>query len=248
MQRFRILPTFLLIALFGSVASADIFEWTDENGVRHFTNYAPPIQARILIKAEELPYDDSENKDRVEAESLEKLELAKLALAEKEAVLAAQQREADQRIAAADQRAAEALQLAEDLAEQAEKINYNYRRRSESYIYYPYYNHPRKHRKYYRHGGNIYFKKKHFSGYSQTRRFSRHGGHNTSRNHLNKHHSVNSLHNVKSFQKAKAHGRINKLRGGKRHPSLKGRHNGFHGGRNNHRRHSGGNHFVIGRF
>ena len=29
---------------------ADIYEWTDANGVKHSTNYAPPDNAKLLMK------------------------------------------------------------------------------------------------------------------------------------------------------------------------------------------------------
>jgi len=59
------LKIFLLIAagcLIAGPLNADIYEWTDENGVKHFTNYTPPDNATILIKFEELPYDEVKEK------------------------------------------------------------------------------------------------------------------------------------------------------------------------------------------
>ena len=49
---------------------ADIYEWTDQNGVKHFTNYTPPADATILIKTEELPYDEAADRERIAAEEL----------------------------------------------------------------------------------------------------------------------------------------------------------------------------------
>jgi len=218
MKCFRILSIILLIVLYSSVASADIYEWTDANGIRHFTNYAPPIQARILLKTDELPYDEAADKDRLEAESLERLEHAKLALAEKEAALADQQREVERAIAEADQRTEEALQLARYLAEQTEKNNYNYRRGYGSYIVYPYYKHrykrPHKYKKYYRHGGNIHPNKNHFSGHFQGHRSRRPSVHTAGYN------------NIKSPQNLKRHQGLKTQHSLKRHSGIMRRHGG----------------------
>ncbi len=34
---------------------ADIYEWTDEDGVKHYTNYAPPPEASVLIENRSCP-------------------------------------------------------------------------------------------------------------------------------------------------------------------------------------------------
>ena len=44
----------ILFAL-SATAGADIYEWTDKNGIKHYSNFAPPEQAGTLIKTEELP-------------------------------------------------------------------------------------------------------------------------------------------------------------------------------------------------
>ena len=90
---------------------ADIYEWTDENGVKHFTNYSPPDDATILMKSEELPYDEAADRARLEAEKQYQLELAKLEIAAREAEL-------EQRVAEAERRAAEKAAEAERYAEE----------------------------------------------------------------------------------------------------------------------------------
>jgi len=35
------------------IASADIYFWTDENGVKNFTNYSPPEKAEVFMKTPE---------------------------------------------------------------------------------------------------------------------------------------------------------------------------------------------------
>lgn len=37
----------LFISLFSGLAYGDIYFWTDESGVKHFTNIAPPLNARV---------------------------------------------------------------------------------------------------------------------------------------------------------------------------------------------------------
>jgi hypothetical protein len=149
-------------------ADADIYSWTDENGVNHFTNYAPPKYAQILIKTPEIPYDEEADNQRQETD---RLEVARHELAEREAFLLLQQQEAERRIAEANARidaalreADQILQDAEDAAEDASYNNggsYAY-----GYGYYPLYRHG--YRKYvqhykpgYRPGHKYYFKSHH---------------------------------------------------------------------------------------
>ena len=129
-------------------ADADIYSWTDENGVNHFTNYAPPKQARLLMKTPEIPYDKEADNQRQETD---RLEVARQELAEREDFLLQQQQEAEQRLAKANARADAALreadQILQDAEAAAEDANYN---NSGSYGYgYGYY--PR-----YRHGFRKY--------------------------------------------------------------------------------------------
>lgn len=45
-----ILGIFVFVFLWASAASAAIYSWTDKDGRVHFTNFAPPPQARLIIK------------------------------------------------------------------------------------------------------------------------------------------------------------------------------------------------------
>jgi hypothetical protein len=160
MKQFNILLTILIALLFIPTANADIYEWTDENGVKHFTNYAPPKQAKVLMKTPEIPYDEEADKQRGE---IERLEIARQELAERESRLLQQQQEAEQRIAASNRRAQQALQDAEAALEEAEASaeNNEYRRSTGSYYgYYPYSGYGysgRYYRGYYRKDGGIYY-------------------------------------------------------------------------------------------
>jgi len=162
MKRFNIILTILITCLFGSITNADIWEWTDEDGVKHYSNYDPPAHAKIMMKTHELPFDEEAQKERLETERLERIELAKQELAEKEALLASRQLETEQRIAEADKRAAEALERAEDLLEQAAKADYGQSDRA-PYVYVPYYQPSYYYSGYYSHGVGIYYHRKPFN-------------------------------------------------------------------------------------
>ena len=121
MKRLNII-ILILIALgaYGFVAlsaRADIYSWTDENGVNHFTNYAPPKHAKLLMKTPEIPYDEEADNQRRETD---RLEAARHELAEREAFLQREQQAAERRIAEANARADEALWEADRILQEAE--------------------------------------------------------------------------------------------------------------------------------
>ncbi len=151
------LKIFLLIAagcLIAGPLHADIYEWTDENGVKHFTNFAPPDGATILMKTEEVPYDEAADRARIEAERQQQLELARLEIAEKEAEL-------ERRVAEAERRATEAERYAEETVRAADQYRDDTRNDRDYYRgggYYGYYRPPHYKRWYYRnHTASIYF-------------------------------------------------------------------------------------------
>ncbi len=106
-----------LVAFAALEADADIYSWTDENGVRYFTNYAPPKQAKVLIKTPEIVYDEEADLQRRESDALE---VARQELAEREAFLLQQQQEAERRIAEANARAEATLREADRILQDAE--------------------------------------------------------------------------------------------------------------------------------
>jgi hypothetical protein len=162
------------VSLAVSTAGADIYAWTDENGIRHFTNQAPPKQAILFMKTPEIPYDEEADNRRSEAD---RLAVARQELAEREAFLLEQQLAAERRLAAANARADEALREAERILQdaQAASENANYSS-SSSYgfgYYYPYYRYKPHH-----------YKKKH----------KRHPGHHYRKKHPHKHPVKHPLH------------------------------------------------------
>ena len=69
MKGLKIVTLITIVSWFiASSLYADIYRWTDENGVIHFANYAPPDGATIMMKTEELPYDEAADRERMEAE------------------------------------------------------------------------------------------------------------------------------------------------------------------------------------
>ena len=186
-----VLKIFLCITVGCFVASslyADIYEWTDEDGVKHYTNYAPPPEASVLMKTEELPYDAAADLARREAEREEQLELARLEIAERKAELEWREAEAEQRLAEAGRQAEETLREDEEILDEARNERYdsgNFRYSNFSRGFYPYHYNKR----YYRNEtASIFFtkrpridhfkryrSKKHQYGYDHTYQRNRHG-------------------------------------------------------------------------
>jgi hypothetical protein len=118
---------FAMVSCFLSASlHADIYEWTDENGVKHFTNYSPPADATILIKTEEVPYDEEADRARMEAERQRALELARLEIAEKEAEIERRLAEAEQKAAEAERYSAKVREKADDYLEEAKSNRRHY--------------------------------------------------------------------------------------------------------------------------
>ncbi len=160
-----ILSAFGLAGVAVSIAGADIYAWTDENGVKYFTNQAPPKQATLFMKTPEIPHDEEADNQRRE---MDRLAVARQELAEREAFLREQQQAAERRIAAVNARADAALREADQILQDAqaasEDANYGY---SSSYgygYYYPYYRYGSRYlyKGYKHHHGGLYPKKWHY--------------------------------------------------------------------------------------
>ena len=111
------LTILILIVACGFVAGsvqADIYQWTDANGIKHFTNYKPPADAAVLVKSEELPHDEAADRARSEADKKAQLEVAWLELAEREAEIERLEADAERKIAEADRYADEMMKAADE--------------------------------------------------------------------------------------------------------------------------------------
>jgi hypothetical protein len=56
MNGFKIIVFMLLSCIAVTSSLADIYEWTDENGVKHYSNYAPAVKSKVLMKTKEDPF------------------------------------------------------------------------------------------------------------------------------------------------------------------------------------------------
>jgi len=119
MKKIKTVVFTVLSCIVATSALADIYEWTDENGVRHYSNHAPPANAKVLLRTKEEPYDEAADRARQEAERQERLELARLELARLEAELKLREAEAERKLAAAERLAEEARREADYLIDQA---------------------------------------------------------------------------------------------------------------------------------
>jgi hypothetical protein len=166
MERFKrmvmILAALGIAGFAAPTANGDIYAWTDENGVKHFTNHVPPKQATLFMKTPEIPHDEEADNQRRE---MDRLAVARQELAEREAFLLEEQQAAERRIAAANARADEAIQEADHILQKAQAAaedTGSYRSSSYGYgYYYPYYGYGYRyfHKGYKRYDGGLYRKK-----------------------------------------------------------------------------------------
>lgn len=125
-QRISGLVLFLSLLGSGGPAAANVYHWTDQNGIRHYTNTRPPQDAGAVVQTEEIPYDpETDGRRRAEEDAL---------LQEREAA------ELQERIAAAEREAQEARRQAEEAKRRADRLAKEIEAQNEdrSYgIYYP---------------------------------------------------------------------------------------------------------------
>jgi hypothetical protein len=208
------LKIFLLIAaqfLIASSLFADIYEWTDENGVKHFTNYAPPNNAKLIMKTETVPYDEAADIERIETEQQNQLALERQEIAEREAELERKLAEAERRLAALDRQAERIEREAEEWSDEAGDDDYI----DSSYGYYPgYYTFPRKQRWYYRGNyGGIYYKKPHYKRHHRYRHYKKnYYGHHKKRFIKNKHFPKRHIRSHSKLRHGKHHYRSHRTR------------------------------------
>jgi hypothetical protein len=72
-----LITVFFLIGtlLWIPTSNADIYSWTDENGVKHFGNQPPENAANVKIVFKEEPYDEEADQQRTEAQNRELTEI-----------------------------------------------------------------------------------------------------------------------------------------------------------------------------
>lgn len=150
MRKLCVLWALVLLCGFPTAVNADIYAWTDENGVKHFSNHPPSERADVVTKAEELPYEGPSDEERKKAEIAESLVAAWQEIAEIESEVLERQQAAELKIEEANQRAEQAIQEAEALLSEARE---KYNRSHLYYGYYPYHHYypHRYNKKRYRH-------------------------------------------------------------------------------------------------
>ena len=218
---------------FAGSVQADIYQWTDKNGVKHFTNYKPPAHATILMKTKEVPYDEAADRARIEADRQYQLEVDRLELAKREAEIAQREAAAERKVRDAERYADETMRAADEYRDDSIYDRWYYR--SGSWGTYNY-GHSRYKRSYYRnHTTSIYWKDR------------RHGKH-----YKRKFHKKSSYRDRKNYHSRSY--RYKKHEGFKRyrpshHLRSSGRrtHGGYHGNSRSSGR-MGGRHFGRGTF
>ena len=63
--RTKCLPLVVLVGLaIGSTANANLYQWTDAQGIRHFSNVPPPDDIGTTAVSEEIPFDPEQDAKR----------------------------------------------------------------------------------------------------------------------------------------------------------------------------------------
>lgn len=124
---FKIIVFILVSCIVAPSSFADIYEWTDENGVKHFSNYAYPAESKVLMKTKEEPYDAEADRARMEIDRQELLEFARQEIVQREIELELREAEAERKIAEADRMAEATLREADDYREETGSSRVIYR-------------------------------------------------------------------------------------------------------------------------
>lgn len=124
----------LSILLFLSVplARADIFSWTDDQGIKHFANVVPSEPNEDVTISEEIPYDETKSRKLQEQLENRRIELALADIAEKLAAIERRGSEAENKMAASLQSHESAQHSKEPLiilSEQTSSKGYLYTRK-----------------------------------------------------------------------------------------------------------------------
>jgi hypothetical protein len=123
---------------------ADIYIWTDEDGVRHISNLNPPAHAKILLTTEEPVYDRAPPRAQEAADKEQALQRAQARVREREAQLERQEAELEHRIEKTAQKTQEALRETEERLSAVEaryaqwKADRSYAFSTITYFYRPY--------------------------------------------------------------------------------------------------------------
>lgn len=166
MRGTTILIGILTAFLWVQASQADIYVWTDENGIKHFSNRKPQHAAELFLKTMEGPYEEAVERAQGEVEKQRELERAQAQIQEEKDRLAERIAKVERRAKEAQRKAREAEERAEALLEEADRRYQEDRWYSTRYAsYYPgYYD--------YRHFG--YYGYRFSVTYPSSKRYKRH--------------------------------------------------------------------------
>lgn len=117
-----ILFTWIMAAcLWGQTVKADIYVWTDESGIRHFSNRDSHPEAELFLKTMEGPYEEAVERAQREAEKQRELERERAQIRGEKERLAEKMAELERRTEAAKRDAQEALDRAEAIEAAADR-------------------------------------------------------------------------------------------------------------------------------
>ena len=203
----------LLIGFWTPHLRADIYSWTDKDGVVHYTNYNPPKEAKIFLKAPEIIYDENVVQESRRTDELDSYRSVIQKIAEQLTLIAKKQQAIENQLDAANRKAEQVLERSQDLPDETQLPVRNvsgfersvsehitdtgYKRSYNSYGYYPY--SPYYRYKYnYRHGGfkHRYLKYYRYGKRDYGHRYKRHFRHSYKHRfgHFSKHHGRKFSH------------------------------------------------------
>ena len=126
MKQFAIIPLILFISFWVTPLNADIYTWTDENGVQHYSNVEPPKQAKLIIKSAVFATDEKAVQEKIEAERLELQELELQLVAAKQKLISMKQQAIEEQLEEADRKAREAIERSQEILDDAAGYNGGY--------------------------------------------------------------------------------------------------------------------------
>jgi hypothetical protein len=162
MKLSRIFGFILIMYLWAPMVHGDIYSWTDQHGIVHYTNYAPPPQAKVVIRDVKMSSSHSgvTKAEETEDEGQESLELKLQGVNRRVEALEDSLEEAEaltedleEKLLTANKKAEEAIESAEALANETNEAGAQYASdviylnvRSYSPVYYPYRSYYKGHR------------------------------------------------------------------------------------------------------
>lgn len=114
MKILSILLGLIIFYCLPGAVGADIYSWVDADGVRHFSNHAPPDGAKRVDMIEEIPYERPSAEEISEMRREEMLEEAREEIEEMKTESLERMNAAERKVEEARQKADQALREAEE--------------------------------------------------------------------------------------------------------------------------------------